>query len=141
MSTEKGKHYKGVTITHDMIGQPLDPAFIEKHYPMDAMQFQAFKKIMFAGKRGNKDRKQDLLDAIGAIERQIELDEVDVSILENTTEQGARPTKYLDIRARGDCNGCIGLNFRGKCHRLFRESTGVDCCAGGVIFELKEIKD
>lgn len=77
MSTENGKHYKKNVITQEMVGQPLDPALIEKINPMDFMLSTALKKIIFAGKRGKKDKKQDLLDAIGAIQRQIELDDID----------------------------------------------------------------
>ena len=73
---EKGGHYKKSVITSDMVGLELDPAFFASIHTMDNMLFQAFKKIAFAGKRGKKERLQDLRDAIGAIERQIELDKL-----------------------------------------------------------------
>jgi hypothetical protein len=71
--TEDGKHYKNKLITADMVGQPLDPALFESIHPMPMMLSQAFKKIVFAGNRGKKDKIQDLKDAIGAIQRQMEI--------------------------------------------------------------------
>ncbi len=72
-STADGKHYKKHIINDSDVGQPLDPAFIAHYFDMSAMQFTALKKVMAMGKRGNKSRKQDALDIIGAMQREIEL--------------------------------------------------------------------
>lgn len=75
--TSDGKHYKKHTISDKDVGQPLDPAFIAHYHAMSAMQFTALKKVMAMGERGNKSRKQDAMDVIGAMQREIQLIDMD----------------------------------------------------------------
>ena len=72
-----GAHYKGYVIQQSDVGQPLDPAFIaaamaESGSPLSGMQFTILKKVLRMG-RGDKSKEQDLLDIIGAAEREREL--------------------------------------------------------------------
>lgn len=82
-----GKHYKKGVIREEHLGQPVDPAFIASFYPLTAMQFTALKKILAAGDRGNKSYLQDITDAIKALERDIQLEEVKNLILANDKEK------------------------------------------------------
>ena len=73
-----GEHYKkNRCIKENHVGQPLDPALICEYYAnLSAMRLTALKKILLAGERGEKTKKQDLEDAIGALKREIELEEL-----------------------------------------------------------------
>ena len=76
-SIANGTHYKGYVIQQSDVGQPLDPAFIAAamlvaNAPLSGMQFTILKKVLRMGK-GGKSKEQDLLDIIGAAEREREL--------------------------------------------------------------------
>lgn len=81
MDNDTGKHYRHnykVAITEQNIEDgfielQLDPARIQSVYgDMSGMQFTILKKILRLGK-AHKDKKQDLLDIIGAAQRELEL--------------------------------------------------------------------
>jgi hypothetical protein len=73
INTANGAHYKRCIIEQSDVGQPLDPAFIAHKHDMPPMLFTALKKIMEPGARGYKSEAQDINDAIGALERHLEL--------------------------------------------------------------------
>jgi len=73
IDTAKGAHYKCYIIEQCDVGQPLDPAFIAHKHDIPPMLFTALKKIMASGARGYKNESQDINDAIGALERHLEL--------------------------------------------------------------------
>jgi len=70
-STEQadpGQHYR-----YMYNGINIDPAFIERVCgPMTGMQFTILKKVIRMGS-AHKDKRRDLLDIIGAAQRELEL--------------------------------------------------------------------
>lgn len=65
---DTGRHYR---FMHNGIN--IDPAWIEKVCgPMTGMQFTILKKAIRMG-TAHKDKRQDLLDIIGAAQRELEL--------------------------------------------------------------------
>lgn len=76
-SISKGMHYKGYVIQQNDVGQPLDPAFIaaamaESGDNLSAMRLTILKKVLRMGK-GDKPKEQELLDVIGAADRELSL--------------------------------------------------------------------
>lgn len=69
---DTGKHYR-----FEYKGIKLDPFRISKIFNLDAVQLTILKKTLVTGKRGNKNKKQDLLDIIGAAQRGLEMMEED----------------------------------------------------------------
>ena len=66
---DQGAHYR-----KEYKGIKLDPARIAKVYDMSSpMLFTVLKKILRAGNGGYKDYRQDLLDCINALSREIEI--------------------------------------------------------------------
>ena len=68
------QHYNGIIIKPEMVNQILDPAKIAELYDISPMLLQSLKKILLAGKCGKKNRESDLIEAMGAIKRQLQLD-------------------------------------------------------------------
>lgn len=82
------KVYKGIK---------LDPYRIAEIYGItDHAMFQALKKLLAAGQRGDKDFRQDLLEARNAIERKIEMIGEDAAPLNTigSTEHDIRLRTY-----------------------------------------------
>ena len=70
---DSGSHYR-----YSYKGIKLDPYRIADIYGLnDNALFSAFKKILAAGKRGNKTFKQDVIEARDALNRKIEMLEED----------------------------------------------------------------
>ena len=70
---DSGSHYRKI-----YKGIQLDPYRIAEIYGItDHPTFQALKKLLVCGGRGNKDLKQDLTEARDAINRKIEMMEED----------------------------------------------------------------
>jgi len=58
----------------------VDPYRIAALYGLtDHALFQALKKILAAGQRGGKDQRQDIVEAIGALNRKLEMMDEDLS--------------------------------------------------------------
>lgn len=83
---DAGEHYRKfvkVKITeHDIkngfVLYQIDPARICKTFGVNSLLIgQAVKKLLVAGGRGHKNKKQDLLDIINAANREIEMMEED----------------------------------------------------------------
>ena len=76
----EGLHYKEVELPskyHRKIkGTVLDVYDITEGYSTSHAIHHAIKKLLMAGNRGAKGRKQDLLEAILSIHREIEREEV-----------------------------------------------------------------
>lgn len=71
--TDPGLHYR-----KEYKGIKLDPARIARIYDMSSpMLFTVLKKILVAGGRGHKNYRQDLLDCINALNRELEMIEED----------------------------------------------------------------
>lgn len=79
-----GKHYGRIIINEQLVGQKLDPALIATLYNLDPLLLQALKKLLLSGKRGIKDRQDDLIGVIAAVNRQLELDSLGLSGYERT---------------------------------------------------------
>ncbi len=72
-TTDTGAHYR-----FEYKGIKLDPARIARVYSIGSgMQFTILKKVLRMG-TAHKDKRQDLLDIIGAAERELELMEEDL---------------------------------------------------------------
>ena len=71
-----GNHYHKIKITENLVGENLDPALIATLYDLDPLLLQALKKILMAGKRGLKNREDDLIGAISSIDRQLKIDKL-----------------------------------------------------------------
>jgi hypothetical protein len=78
---DPGQHYRNIftkrisddEMQNGSISIQVDPAFIEKVCgPMTGMQFTILKKGIRLG-TAHKDKRQDLLDIIGAAQRELEL--------------------------------------------------------------------
>ena len=83
---DSGKHYR-----FSYKGVKLDPYRIADIYGItDHAVFQAIKKLLAAGKRGNKDFRQDLIEARDAITRRLEMLDEDSSETPTLPDQ---PTK------------------------------------------------
>ncbi|NLA14216.1 MAG: hypothetical protein GX867_08200 [Tissierellia bacterium] len=72
----RGDHYHQIKITENLVGENLDPALIATLYDLDPLLLQALKKILMAGKRGLKNREDDLIGAISSINRQLHIDKL-----------------------------------------------------------------
>jgi hypothetical protein len=67
--TDPGAHYR-----YTYKGIKLDPFRIAKIYSMTDFELMTIlKKVLKAGDRGHKDKRQDLLDIINAAQRAIEI--------------------------------------------------------------------
>lgn len=73
-SINKGYHYRNVVITENLVGMQLDPALIAELYNVSPLLLQALKKLLLAGNRGLKNREDDLIGVISAVQRQLEID-------------------------------------------------------------------
>lgn len=71
------EYYKKTTITDAMVGKALDPALYCHVHNVPSMGLQAIKKISHGGQRGTKSKITDYKQAIAAIEKLIELEEMD----------------------------------------------------------------
>ena len=71
-----GNHYHKIKITENLVGENLDPALIATLYDLDPLLLQALKKILMAGKRGLKNREDDLIGALSSIDRQLKIDKL-----------------------------------------------------------------
>jgi len=66
---DPGAHYR-----HSHKGIQLDPFRIARVYEMDCPAlFTILKKCLMAGRRGYKDKRQDLNDIISAAQRELEI--------------------------------------------------------------------
>ncbi|MDB4461377.1 hypothetical protein N9043_00345 [bacterium] len=78
-SIANGEHYKQGVIQQKHVGERLDPALIATFYNLSHMQFSALKKLLCAGNRGNKTVEQDYGDVTGALKRDLELMNLELS--------------------------------------------------------------
>lgn len=74
-----GAHYHKIIITENLVGETLDPALIASLYDLDPLLLQALKKILMAGKRGLKNREDDLIGAMSSINRQLAIDKLELN--------------------------------------------------------------
>ena len=117
--------YHGITITEDMVGQQLDPAFIATVYDLPPTRMQSLKKVLLAGNRsGTKSEQTDLKEASGMILREVELLELMSKMkIKDLIQEVSElpPVEPIDIDAHGDINSELDsmqkegfLNIQGR---------------------------
>lgn len=98
MGNDSGSHYRKY-----YRGIQLDPYRIADVYELtDHSLFTAMKKILAAGQRGNKNYKQDIIEARDALNRKLEMLEEDEQI---ETKAG----EVIDVT--GQDNSALGIYY------------------------------